>query len=159
MSNRPSRFASTHAHFAAVAGLVLLTAAAIGCAPGAPVTPASLAVTDAWIRPASAGQTTAAYLTVTGGATDDRLLGGVFPDASAAELHETVIEGDMVRMEARPEGMVVPAGGELALAPRGAHLMLVDLTRDLTEGERVPLTLMFESAGVLTTTAEVRQEP
>ena len=140
---------------APLAAMAFLAAAAFGCSPKPP---AELAVREAWIRPAKAGQTTAAYLVVGGGAQDDRLLGGAFADAAATELHETLLEGDMVRMVPRPEGMVVPAGGELVLAPRGAHLMLMTLTRDLVEGEDVALTLAFEGAGARTVTAEVRQD-
>jgi len=136
--------------------LVALAASALGCSPEPP---AELAVRDAWIRPVAAGQTTAAYLTVAGGTADDRLLGGAFDGAAATELHETLLEDDMVRMVPRPEGLVVPAGGVLVLAPRGAHLMLVDLARDLVEGEAVPLVLAFEAAGAMTVTAEVRLGP
>lgn len=134
---------------------VALAAAALTAAAGCAREPAVLEARDAWIRPAAAGQTTAAYLVVEGGAADDRLLGGAFADAARVELHETVLDGDMARMVPRPEGLVVPAGGELELAPRGAHLMLIDLRRDLAEGETVTMTLAFEGAGARTVEAEV----
>jgi len=140
---------------AAVLAAALAAVLSAGCAGGGP---AELEARDAWIRPAAAGQTTAAYLVVEGGAADDRLLGGSFADAARVELHETVLEGDMARMVPRPEGLVVPAGGELVLAPRGAHLMLIDLRRDLAEGETVTMTLAFEGAGARTVEAEVTMD-
>ena len=136
-------------------GALALALAGAACAPGAPD---ALRVRDAWIRPAPAGRTTAAYLMVEGGPSADRLLGGALAEAAAAELHETVREGSMVRMVARPEGLVVPAGGTLALAPGGAHLMLVDLARDLVAGETVTLSLRFEGAGEIAVAAAVRQD-
>ncbi len=45
------------------------------------------------------------------------------------------------------DGVEVPAGETVKLAPGGYHLMLMDLKQPMTEGERVPLTLEFEHAG------------
>ena len=41
-----------------------------------------------------------------------------------------------------------PGGGEtVVLEPGGYHIMLMGLTKPLTEGEMVPATLIFEHAG------------
>jgi len=53
--------------------------------------------------------------------------------------------------------IAVPAGGEATLAPGGLHIMLIDLTRELTPGDEVTLTLTFEKAGDITVTAVVRE--
>jgi copper(I)-binding protein len=51
----------------------------------------------------------------------------------------------------------VPAGGTVALAPHGAHIMLVGLKAPLKAGQTFPLTLTFEKSG--TVTVEVTVEP
>ncbi|MGB3412160.1 MAG: copper chaperone PCu(A)C [Microthrixaceae bacterium] len=51
-----------------------------------------LSVSGVWARASSAGGSTAIYLTVTGGAAEDQLIGVASPDlGDAIELHETVV--------------------------------------------------------------------
>ena len=91
-----------------------------------------------------------AYFTITNGTdVDDALIAASTPAAAHVEMHETSIEAGMARM--RPLNEVrVPAGGRIAVAPGGIHLMLVDLAHPLVAGSRVPLTLEFRNAGKMT---------
>jgi copper(I)-binding protein len=41
------------------------------------------------------------------------------------------------------QGMVVPSNGKLALAPGGAHVMIMGLSQPLKAGEGFDLTLQF----------------
>jgi copper(I)-binding protein len=50
----------------------------------------------------------------------------------------------------------VPAGEQVVLEPGGYHIMLIDLTAPLVEGETIQLALQFEKAGMVMVTAEVR---
>lgn len=52
----------------------------------------------------------------------------------------------MMRMR-RVEAIDIPAGGEARLEPGGLHLMFIDLTAPLKQGEAVPVTLLFAKAG------------
>jgi copper(I)-binding protein len=45
------------------------------------------------------------------------------------------------------EALELPAGKAVELRPGGYHVMLMDLQRDLKEGEIVPLTLVIEQGG------------
>ncbi|MBI4505455.1 MAG: copper chaperone PCu(A)C [Chloroflexi bacterium] len=105
---------------------------------------------------AAGGGVSAAYMTLTNrGASADFLVGVRCDMASAAELHESVREGDIVRM--RPAARVeVPAGGQTALAPGGLHVMLVGVKRELVPGAKVPLVLRFERSGEVGVEAVVR---
>ena len=109
-----------------------------------------LAVSAPWSRATPPMANVAAgYVIVTNtGETPDRLLGGSSPRASRVEIHSMTMENDVARMREMPEGVEVPAGGELALEPGGYHLMLVGLDAPLSEGDRVPLTLRFESGTI-----------
>ena len=119
-----------------------------------------IVVQGTWMRPAPAGGSTAAYMVLrNAGTTEDRLLGASFPDAAVVEIHETVMEGDVARMEPRPDGLPLPGGSETELAPMGKHIMLVDLERPLEEGATETLVLRFERAGEYEVKATVQLGP
>lgn len=139
-----------------LAALTLTLAAAITLARGAEDKPGKLAVLGAWARATPPGATVGAgYMTIENrGGEPDRLLSAASPIAGSVELHETVRTGDVATM--RPvANPTVPPGGALAMAPGGAHLMLMDLTAPLQPGQSVPLTLTFEKAGAIDVSMEV----
>lgn len=76
----------------------------------------------------------------------DRLIKASSPAAGSVELHEMVMEGGVMKMRAVP-GIDVGPGSRVELKPGGLHMMLLDLMRPLTKGDKVPLTLVFEKAG------------
>lgn len=115
-----------------------------------------ISVTSAWAR-ASIGtaRPAAAYLTIVNSGTEaDRLLTIETPVSSRAEVHETVNEGDVVRMV--PAGQIeIPGGATTTLAPGGLHVMLMDLSEPLERGSELQLTLTFERAGTASVEAEI----
>jgi len=124
----------------AMAGLVLLALPALAIA-GAP------SASDGWARATPPGVGVGAvYLTITGGATSDRLVGASTDRASVVQLH-TVEESAGVAAMRQVEGVQVPAGKQVVLAPGGTHIMLMGLSGPLVAGETFPLTLRFEKAG------------
>ncbi|WP_431269255.1 copper chaperone PCu(A)C [Dankookia sp. P2] len=108
-------------------------------------------VERAWTRATGpTAQTAIAYVALRNrGAAPDRLLSASSPDARAVEMHETTMEGGVMRMRPVEGGVAVPPGGIVRLEPDGGgvHLMLVGPTHPFARGERVPLTLTFERAG------------
>jgi copper(I)-binding protein len=132
-----------------LAGLVLLSLPALAAA-------AAPTVSGAWARATPPGvDVGAAYLTITGGSTDDRLVGASTERASMAHLHTMEDSGGIATM--RPvDGIPVPAGRKVVLAPKGTHIMLMGLTRPLVAGETFPLNLRFEKAGEQTVRVSVR---
>lgn len=93
------------------------------------------------------------------GAEDDRLIAAASDVADKVELHTHVenAQGVMQMIEVE-EGFPVPAGGEHALARGGDHVMFLGLTRQLTHGDEVEVTLTFEKAGDMTVTIPVDLE-
>lgn len=87
-----------------------------------------------------------AYFSVRSTGSGDRLTAVETAAARAAEIHETVEDGGVMRMLPRLEGLEVPAGGTLELAPGGKHVMLVE-TRVPEGAASIRLTLRFERAG------------
>lgn len=114
-----------------------------------------IAVTDAWAR-ASVTSTGAAYVTIENkGSADDTLVEAGSPVAERVEIHDMTMEGMVMKMR-RLDALPVPAGGSVALAPGGKHIMLIGLAEPLSEGMSVPLTLVFEGAGEVEVSAPVR---
>jgi len=106
-----------------------------------------LVVKDAWARatPPGAG-VAAAYLTIVGGAEDDRLVGVRSEVAAMTQVHSVTEVDGVARM--REAGRVeVAARATVVLAPNGLHVMLMNLSRPLVAGERFIVTLTFERAG------------
>ncbi|SMO34093.1 copper chaperone PCu(A)C [Paracoccus laeviglucosivorans] len=89
------------------------------------------------------------------GDTDDRLVSATSPIAGSVEIHEMTMQGDVMKMRQLPDGVPLRAGQTVELKPGGYHLMLMDLTQPLAQGETVPLTLVFEQAGQVDVTLPV----
>jgi copper(I)-binding protein len=53
------------------------------------------------------------------------------------------------------DGIEVPAGKTVTLAPQGTHVMLMGLKAPLKEGTTIPLTLEFTQAGKITVQVDV----
>jgi hypothetical protein len=117
--------------------------------------PGVLTVEEAWGRPGAAGDTSGVFFTIDNPSAEDTLLSAVSDVAAAVEIHQTVMDGDIMRMEMQ-DSVVVPAGG-LEFKPGGLHVMLIGLRQDLNPGDRFSLTLNFEQAGPIVLDVEVRQ--
>ncbi len=147
--------------------LLLAVAVLAACGSGE----SALIVDDVWARAAQtsaaqgdhatgeghSGAVSAAYMVIRNtGSAADRLLSVTSDAATIVEIHTTEMEGDVMRMRPLPDGLEIPAGGQVALEPGGYHLMLMGLQRDLVASERLSLTLSFASGKQLTVEAEIR---
>jgi copper(I)-binding protein len=104
---------------------------------------AQTTIKDAWVRGTVAQQLgTGAFMKITS-AQGGRLVAVQSPVARTAEVHEMVMQGDVMAMRAI-EFLELPAGRAVELKPGGHHLMLMGLKQQLKPGERVPLTLTVE---------------
>ena len=75
--------------------------------------------------------------------------------AERVELHETRNVSGMMMMEKVAKVELTP-GARVELRPGSYHLMLIGLTRALTPGQTVKLTLEFERADRISVRAAVR---
>jgi copper(I)-binding protein len=129
----------------------MVFAAALVCASLAVAAPAPkpLTISNAWVRSPAPGQKVAgAYMELKSDATAT-LVGVSSPAAARVELHSMALDAGVMKM--RPvENIALPPGTAVKLAPGGLHIMLLDLTRPLKEGDKVPLTLSIRHAGATT---------
>jgi copper(I)-binding protein len=104
-----------------------------------------------WSRATPAGAKVAGgYFIITNtGTTPDRLL-SISSDISAkAEVHEMAVKDGVMTMRPVSGGLEIPAGGKVALAPGGYHVMFMDLKRPPKQGGIFSATLTFEKAGAV----------
>ncbi len=122
----------------------------------APVTPTvdanstsdALSISDPFTSAAPAGGTGGVFLTLSGGAEPDTLIGASFAGAEQVEVHETYdTDGGLRGMREVVAGIPVPATGTVKLAPGSYHIMLINLTEASAEGDTLSLTLDFSQAG------------
>ncbi len=77
----------------------------------------------------------------------DKLVGASCTCAQSVELHRMWMDHGIMRMRAAPDGLDIPAGGQLKLTHDGDHVMLIGLKRPLKAGQRVKITLRFQHNG------------
>ena len=106
--------------------------------------PSDIAITNAIVRPvAGAEGVFMATLSIENSGNPDRLIGA----SSSSAGHVAIMnpDGDLA--------MIVPGGGTAQLSSDGVHLMLSMLEEDLAQNSLLPLTLVFENAGDVSTRA------
>jgi copper(I)-binding protein len=137
------------------AAIALTLAAIIASATGASAS--DVVVIRAFARASATpvAKSGVAYITIRNdGAKSDRLMAIDTPSANTTMAHRTIMDGDIMKMDAA--GIIeVPAHGILEMAPGGLHLMLMGLKKPLVEGEAIQLKLTFENAGDLSITVPV----
>ena len=131
--------------------LMLLLASPIAASAQDAVTLGALEITGGF-RPATLPNAPvgAGYVTITNtGTTDDTLVSAASPVAGVTQIHEMKMEGDVMKMSELADGLVIPAGQSVTLAPGGLHIMFMQLNQPLVDGTLVPVTLTFATAGAV----------
>ncbi len=112
-----------------------------------------LSLTDLWTRTTPPNAPSAGgYLTIANGGKDaDTLVAAASPLAEKGEFHQMAMKDGVMTMRAVEGGIEIPAGGTVALAPDGFHIMFTGLKGTLKEGDKLPVTLTFAKAGKVDT--------
>jgi copper(I)-binding protein len=105
---------------------------------------AEVSVAEPWVRATVPAQkATGAFMRLKSDA-DARLVSAASPVAGVVEIHEMVMDKDVMKMSPVP-ALELPAGQAVELKPGGYHVMLLDLKAQVKEGDQVPLTLVIEN--------------
>jgi copper(I)-binding protein len=137
--------------------IVSLALLGMALAPSATLAQPKIEVTNAWARASVPGQKVGGVYMDIRSATSARLLSASSPAAGRVELHNMRVENGVMKMSP-VDGIELPAGQSIKLAPGGNHVMLIDLKRELKQGETVPVVLMIESPDKKRQTIEVKAE-
>lgn len=97
----------------------------------------------------------AVYFTLANSGARDRLLSVATEGVGKASLHETSMDGAIMRMRAIDDGIEIPERGRVRLSSNGLHVMIQGLAKPLSEGSSVKLTLRFERQGSVQISAPV----
>ncbi len=135
--------------------LVLMLAAA-QCSGGSAAP--KITVENVWSRPSPVVTGNGViYLTLkNNGGSDDVLVSVASNVAKATELHESKMEGDVMKMIPVPS-IPIPAGKSVKLEPGGKHIMLINLQQALKPGGTISVTLNFEKSGAMTLDVPVKE--
>ena len=114
-------------------------------------------IEGAWARPASEGRMSAAYFLITNFEESEDALVGVESDvAQLVEVHESYErEEGMMGMREVPE-VELPAQSTVRFEQGGLHIMLIQVTRTLADGDTFELTLNFSNSEPQTIEVPVR---
>jgi periplasmic copper chaperone A len=121
----------------------------VGGATADDVTVGAIKISAPWARatPKSA-PVGGGYLKITNtGATPDRLIGGSTPISGRLEVHEMSMNGGTMKMRELSNGLEIKPGETVELKPGGAHIMFMQLKKQLEQGQHFKATLAFEKAG------------
>ena len=143
-------------HFTAF--LVALAAISAGPISAQQIKSGDLILDQAWTRATPGGANVGGgYLTIDNkGATADKLIGGSSAVAGRVEVHEMAMNNGVMTMRLLKDGLPIPAGQSVKLAPGGYHIMLMELKAPLKKGDKIPVTLKFEKAGDVKVTLDVQ---
>jgi copper(I)-binding protein len=83
------------------------------------------------------------------GTESDRLIGGSTTLAGKFEIHESAMEGGVMKMRPQTKGIEIKPGQTVELKPGSYHLMFIGLKAPFEKGKRVKGTLQFEKAGTV----------
>lgn len=148
-------------YFLSAAALSLLAFAFSACStrPAA----ATVEISNPWVRepaamPGVSMDTPGALFMVirNRGDSPDKLLQVESDIAGVVQVHLTEVDANGVASMHRVDGLEIPAGGEVQLKPGSYHIMLMDMKRELIEGEMIKFVLIFEKAGGLNIEAQVK---
>lgn len=122
----------------------LLAAGLLAAAGAAHADQASqIRATHGWVRVMPAGLPAGGYVNLHNDGNDAATLTGASStDYRQVMLHQSSTEGGMGRMK-MIDRLVIPAHGEVSLAPGGYHLMLMHGSDAVRVGSQVPVTLQF----------------
>jgi copper(I)-binding protein len=118
---------------------------------GRKVSRSSLTIADGWAKAADSGMSAAFGMLKNPTQKPIRVVGATSSYAKVVQLHEVVDKDGSMVMQQKAGGFVIPAGGMLELKPGGNHLMFMGITKPITAGTMVPITLITADGGLMKT--------
>lgn len=117
-----------------------------------------ITVNDAWMRGVPpAAKTTAAFMTIHNAGSEEMIITSATCEvAESAQIHTMEQVGEVMKMR-ELSNLRVPSNGQISLAPKGYHIMLIGLFRPISEGEVIPLSLNFSDGSIVNVDAVVKK--
>ncbi len=105
---------------------------------------AEISVENEWARVTLSG-TGSVYMEIkNNGNSDDKLLSASSDKAGMVMIHRSIREGDISKMIHIHDGITIPGNSSVSLKPGDYHLMLMNLDKNLSLGDKISIILNFE---------------
>ena len=105
---------------------------------------AEISVENEWARVTPSG-TGSVYMKIkNNGNSDDKLLSASSDKAGMVMIHRSIREGDISKMIHIHDGITIPGNSSVSLKPGDYHLMLMNLDKNLSLGDKISIILNFE---------------
>lgn len=119
-----------------------------------------LRIDEPYVRLVPPGiKTTGAFMVIhNAGSKDISLVEAGSPVAQTVQLHTHINEDGVMKMRQVPR-IEVKAAAQVELKPGSYHIMLIDLNKELKEGDLIPITLKFSDGQKKVLEAPVRKLP
>ena len=118
---------------------------------------AKLVIHHPWIRqPIGSADVASAYTTIDNtGSTNDVLIKITIENVPTVQVHEMMMQGDVMKMTEMAKGLMIPAGKSVELKPKSSHIMMMGIKSAYMVGEEVKGTFEFAKAGKVDVDFEV----
>ena len=115
----------------------------------------NIAIEDAWARPTKAGMMSAAYFTMHNvGSVPDSLVQVSSSASEDVQIHLSYMNDGIMVMEEQPF-VAIQASEQIPFQPGGYHIMIIQPTNDMEEGDSISLSLYFKSGMIIEETIQV----
>jgi len=107
----------------------------------------TLEITDIWARKSmSPNNNSAAYMKINNPTAEQITIIGASASqiANNVELHKSFVDEKGVSRMTSIDKIVIPAGSSIELTPGAIHIMLFDLKKTLSEGDKFNITIKVE---------------
>ena len=105
---------------------------------------AEISVENEWARVTPSG-TGSVYMEIkNNGNSDDKLLSASSDKAGMVMIHRSIRERDISKMIHIHDGITIPGNSSVSLKPGDYHLMLMNLDKNLSLGDKISIILNFE---------------
>ena len=110
-----------------------------------------LLISDFWIK-ATIGnhKITSGYLTIENtNNIEERLVSLTSEISKKTQLHDMVVENDIMKMKHLSDGIVIKAKSKVSFRPGSYHIMFMELNKHLVEMYKYQVTLRFKNSGYI----------
>ncbi len=114
-------------------------------------------VRDAWARPAAQGGNGGVFFELQNfDPAPDELIGASSDVAEVVEIHESKMDGDIMKMQMMPS-LPIEAKSTVTFKPGGLHVMLINLKQDLKLDDEFKVVLHFKNHADITIQVKVKE--
>ena len=115
----------------------------------------TVTVANAWARASVKGQSATGVFMNLKSTTHSQLVGVSTSVAKVSQVHQMIMDNNVMKMNALPNGLELKAGSWVELKPGGYHIMLSDLQKVLEKDSKIDLQLTFQDDSGKKTQMEV----